>query len=317
MTEPIRITIRPLTFLDTYQSAGMLIEALSERDITYQRTLGNRPFLRLIVRLVLMPLFNHLAFSGYGAFVDDRLAGWLYLCGRQRAQYISLLAVHPEWRRRGIGRTLLNFAEEQARALKRQWLGLTAAVQNTPAVSLYESVGFRCAHWRIYQRQSGAILPIRAEGVRFRRVMGLAAWRAHQRITTADLEAGDAWGADILPRFLFEGPARWLGRRWLALADGKPEAYMSLRGPRTHPCLYLAAPEAWWGADEELAAIKMVLDTLGETPPSIDLRLGSAGHHEAARASLQSVGFVEQPDLHMKMFKSLLGLTQLSAGQGA
>ncbi len=305
MAEPIKITIRPLTFLDTYQGVGALIDALSEQDINYQRTLASRPFLRLIVRLILMPPFLHLTSSGYGAFVDERFAGWLYLTVWRRSQYVSVLAVHPEWRRRGVGRALLAFAEEQAHALRRHWLGLATTVRNAPAVSLYESVGFRPSHWRIYQRQSDASLAVHAEGVRLRRVIGPAAWQAHQRITVADLEAGDAWGVDILLRFLFGDSARWRGRRWMALADGKSEAYVSLCGLRSHPRLFLAAPKTWWGTDEELAVIKMVLDTLGESQPAIDLRLGSTGHHEAAREALQSVGFVEQPGLRMNMFKSL------------
>jgi ribosomal protein S18 acetylase RimI-like enzyme len=305
MARQTEITIRPLTFVDTYQSVGTLIDALSEQDITYQHTLASRPFLRLIVRLILMPPFLHLASSGYGAFIDEQFVGWLYLSFRRRAQYISVLAVHPEWRRRGVGRALLAFAEGQARALRRRWLGLGVTVRNAPAISLYESMGFRRSHWRIYQRQSGAIIPVRSEAVRLHRLVGPTAWRAHQRITSADLEAGDPWGVEIISRFLLGDPVRWLGRRWLAQTEGKPEAYISLRGPRTHPSLFLAAPKHWWGTSEELEAIKGALDTLRETPPSIDLHLGSTGHHEAARDILESVGFVEQPALRTTMFKPL------------
>jgi len=304
MSEPTKIAIRPLTFWDTYRSAGVILMALTERSAAYQ-AVGSRPVLRLALRAILLPVFNHLATSGYGAFVEDHLAGWLYLSGRQGTQYVSILAVHPEWRRRGIGRALMAFAEDQARALKRKWLVLDAVVENAPAISLYEGIGFRRAPWRLYRCLSNTSLPVRTEGIRLRRLIGPSAWRAHQRITVADLEAGDAWGAAILSRFLFEDPARWLGRRWLAMAEGKPDAYVCVRGPRTHPSLYLAAPGPWWGTPEALAAIAAALGTLGKTPPGIDLSLGSTGHHDAAREALQSLGFVEQPAQRMKLLKPL------------
>jgi ribosomal protein S18 acetylase RimI-like enzyme len=55
---------------------------------------------------------------------------------------LSKMAVSPEVRGLGIGRQLLAFAIEQARAMGAQslWLGSNTRLQN--AVHLYESVGF-------------------------------------------------------------------------------------------------------------------------------------------------------------------------------
>jgi len=61
---------------------------------------------------------------------------------RRNELYIATLGVRPAWQRRGIGRTLLNHAEELA---KRQGFGallLHVASHSTVARSLYTQVGY-------------------------------------------------------------------------------------------------------------------------------------------------------------------------------
>jgi ribosomal protein S18 acetylase RimI-like enzyme len=53
---------------------------------------------------------------------------------------ITLLGVHPGYRRRGFGRQLLHAAEAQ---LNTRHITLTVRVSNAPAVALYEGCGYR------------------------------------------------------------------------------------------------------------------------------------------------------------------------------
>jgi mycothiol synthase len=67
------------------------------------------------------------------ALADDHPAGALILNGDQ----LAFLGVVPEFRGRGVGRRLLALAMEQAPGLT-----LIVDVRNTPAIRLYQSVGF-------------------------------------------------------------------------------------------------------------------------------------------------------------------------------
>lgn len=70
---------------------------------------------------------------------------------------LSDLYVHPEARRQGLGRRLLQAAEDRARADGRVGLELTTAHSNTTAQALYESMGWvRDAVYRTYTRAVAA-----------------------------------------------------------------------------------------------------------------------------------------------------------------
>ena len=74
---------------------------------------------------------------------------WLYWAGARAtpappddALYVDALATHPELRRRGAARALLEHAEERARSLGLSHVALDTALTNRPARALYGSVGF-------------------------------------------------------------------------------------------------------------------------------------------------------------------------------
>lgn len=56
--------------------------------------------------------------------------------------HISTIAVHPDRRRRGIGRMILNHALEQARAMGAELATLEVRESNTGAIELYRAFGF-------------------------------------------------------------------------------------------------------------------------------------------------------------------------------
>ncbi len=59
--------------------------------------------------------------------------------------YISNVAVHPDFRRRGVADALLDALEARARALLLSFLTLEVRQSNAPAVALYEKHGYRIA----------------------------------------------------------------------------------------------------------------------------------------------------------------------------
>lgn len=73
---------------------------------------------------------------------ESAVVGFLGVHCRNRAMYISGLAVDPRFRRRGVGRALLRAAIDQASRGDMREMTLNTAVGNRAAMALYESEGF-------------------------------------------------------------------------------------------------------------------------------------------------------------------------------
>ena len=73
---------------------------------------------------------------------DGRLAGYIgsQTCGDESD--VMNVAVHPDFRRRGIAEALINDLVEQLNAIGSHCLTLEVRASNVPAISLYEKLGF-------------------------------------------------------------------------------------------------------------------------------------------------------------------------------
>ncbi|RLE67442.1 MAG: hypothetical protein DRJ43_07425 [Thermoprotei archaeon] len=52
------------------------------------------------------------------------------------------IAVHPEWRRRGVGKRLMLQLLEKMRRMGVRWVRLEVRVSNEAAINLYRRLGF-------------------------------------------------------------------------------------------------------------------------------------------------------------------------------
>jgi [ribosomal protein S18]-alanine N-acetyltransferase len=79
------------------------------------------------------------------ATINEELAGYALVAVRKRARAVRIysLAVDARFARRGVGRTLLQACEAYARRYGREALTLEVRYDNTSAIALYESCGFR------------------------------------------------------------------------------------------------------------------------------------------------------------------------------
>ncbi len=87
--------------------------------------------------------------------LENPLSDWLVaLDGETLAGYVGAqtaggesdimnLAVAPEYRRQGIGRLLMQEMEQALGERKPEAVSLEVRVSNTPAIALYESLGYR------------------------------------------------------------------------------------------------------------------------------------------------------------------------------
>ena len=73
---------------------------------------------------------------------EGSVAGYIgsQTCGDESD--VMNVAVHPDFRRRGIAESLVNALVEQLKAIESRCLTLEVRVSNVPAISLYEKLGF-------------------------------------------------------------------------------------------------------------------------------------------------------------------------------
>ncbi len=199
-----------------------------------------------------------LPLSGYVWEEEGRLVGNLSLIpfyhrGR-RIFLIANVAVHPDYRRRGIARTLtrtaLSYVERQRR-VSAVWLQVRD--DNQPALHLYHSLGFleraRRTTWQLGPDRQ-PVHPIQEVAVHPRRPGQWTAQRAWlERLYPGEL----AWNLSLnlnalrpgLPGLLFRLLTGMHVRNWTATMAGRPVGFLSwevsLRPP-DH--LWLAAPPA-------------------------------------------------------------------------
>ena len=98
--------------------------------------------------------------NSIGAELNSRLSDWLVVTeGEQVVAYVGAqtvidssdmmnIAVHPDFRRRGIAEMLVAALEEQLRQRGSKILLLEVRDSNVPAIALYEKLGFHQAGLR-------------------------------------------------------------------------------------------------------------------------------------------------------------------------
>ena len=79
------------------------------------------------------------------ARAGERVVGYIGMMYVLDEGYISNVAVHPDYRRRGVADALLRELEARARALLLSFLTLEVRAQNAAAIALYEKHGYRVA----------------------------------------------------------------------------------------------------------------------------------------------------------------------------
>lgn len=80
--------------------------------------------------------------AGVVALLDGKIIGSCMLGIRGNTGWVGGMGIIPDYRRQGIGRAIINYLIEQGRTRHLTHLELEVITQNTPAVKLYEDVGF-------------------------------------------------------------------------------------------------------------------------------------------------------------------------------
>lgn len=84
----------------------------------------------------------------YVCLVNGRVCGYAGLWLILDEVHITSIAVHPDWRRLGVGKTILHFLLQEASRLGADRVTLEVRVSNVAAQKLYERAGFTKAGLR-------------------------------------------------------------------------------------------------------------------------------------------------------------------------
>jgi len=78
----------------------------------------------------------------YVLLLEEKIVGYIVLWDYGKSLHIANITVHPEHRRKGLGRFLIRFAKGKAKERGIKFLSLEVRKSNLPARKLYESEGF-------------------------------------------------------------------------------------------------------------------------------------------------------------------------------
>src|SRR5437660_9537475 len=139
-------------------AGGVVLRRLGALDLGVASSLHGSAFAplgeRVWTRQDMAELLASPGAAGWVLLSDERAVGFA-LC-RVAADEAELLtiAVHPEERRRGAGRTLLTAVIDHARAAGARSLFLEVGADNPAALALYGTAGFQAVgHRRAYYRR--------------------------------------------------------------------------------------------------------------------------------------------------------------------
>ncbi len=184
---------------------------------------------------------------------------------------VGNVAVHPDWRRQGIGRALMEAAVDMSREESAAWVGLEVRDDSLPAARLYAGMGFETVGSMVeLSRPAGAAWPQRGSAPLPLRRAGSTDNSALYRLARLGLGDLQQEVLEMRPSLYRVGWESWLdswlgGSRedwWLAAEDGERGGALhisSRRAARWHQLELLPGQQATAEQEERLVAAGLAL----------------------------------------------------------
>lgn len=162
--QPARVSLA-----DSYVISGLMCSSLAGVDVEFDAMIRT-PLRRWWTRHIYLPAYFHFLNDGWKLTCGEQIVAYLYLLFGRQSCHINDIGVVPAHRRQGLGRRLMAFAEECARARGLTAMTLAVTVRNQPAVTLYTGLGYRAAAHHFWHGPTRSLLAVSARhrGVRCR-----------------------------------------------------------------------------------------------------------------------------------------------------
>jgi GNAT superfamily N-acetyltransferase len=272
---------------------------------------------RFLVQRLLVPLYFAREQGWVIAGERSEMAAIMYLRREQRqgirVMHVDDINVDARYRQRGLAQRLMQLAEEVAGQEERPFLKLAVTVTNTPAVTLYRSLGYQeqRPHYFTYTPTQVSQRPLAPDGLTLRPLHRRQATAALQRVYEMELMASASALAPLLAAYYPLSVMREAVRMYAIEQDGQVIGYGDFYRRAARWNVDLGLQPALWGTEQERQVIHCLMGALEDAgyPPGseIALHLPSVAHFNALRAGAQSLagemGFVEQNYDRMIMAK--------------
>lgn len=265
-----RANLRPLNVLRDLSAVADLIEICFSntmdqegRQYLQEMRRSDNSFARWANRAIKT---TSLPLSGYVWEENGRITGNASLIpfhhGKKRVYLIANVAVHPDYRRRGIARALTRRAVDHAREKNAGEIWLHVRDDNSGAFELYRQLGFiERARRTSWQASTDSSLPAAISEIVV--TNGVPAdWRAQQHWLSMQYPDSLSWRCKWSFKPLIPGFWNWLYlffvdsniRQWTALKGGKLQATLAWMPNGREESLFAAA-----GKDSDPKALTALL----------------------------------------------------------
>lgn len=255
---------------------------------------------------VILPLYLLTSGRGYKAVVGGEIAGCAFLHMRRLSGFVFNVNVNASYRRKGIGRALMEHVEREVRRTGRRWVGLHLDDGNEPAQRLYEAIGYRDYHHRFLRSHDLSILQqpeLPTIGAYpLARHEASSVWKQY-----ADLERreGDVWAARVIREDFDEGPPSG-GAFWACTSNGEQIGCAWVGGKVDWPTVHLLLRGEYWNRRMPVVTLlRILMRDRGVAPRALDLHAGSSAHLEAMHALLRDHAFTPRNRARILMLKEL------------
>ena len=273
-------------------------------DVEFTRFARNR--LLRTLGYILLPLYLLTSGRGFKAVLRDETVGCAYLHLRRLSGLAFNVHVNRPYRRRGIGRSLMEHVESVTSRRGLPWIGLHVDEGNRPAQELYRSLGYRPYNPTFISHNQGPLsLPSAAPGIALEPLTKGRGRRLYRRFSRIEREAGDQWAARVVEADHDEGPPS-AGHFWRCMLNQQEVGCLWLDdGRRGTAATLLLRPQHWGQTMLTHGLLRQLLKHAGAATDRLDLYFGSSSHFRAALPILRELNFHQRQRSRILMLKEL------------
>jgi predicted GNAT family acetyltransferase len=268
-----------------------------------------------ISRVARGPLYYWLLNTGYGLWLDKKLAGQLYLQHKKFLTHINDIEINDGFRGWGLSHQLIDFAEKEARKQGYSFLTLGVTNTNRRAVNLYLKTGYLEQHHKYYylSRPTWADPPDVTSYLQSRKNIILQPFKGQEARKSlskffameqraSNPETAPVWEAYYQPKIPASGKGVSFSIQFGQNSPSEGHADFFDWGERGRWRIHLN-PERWGTPEEKVLLEVLINQARGFSYQWVSL--GSQRHHDLAHPLTNSLGLVERNGERMLMVKLL------------
>ena len=251
--------IKKASFFDMNRIVKMAL-CYHKDDPKSKGILSNR--LKLFLYKFFGPLYVWLTLTGFKAVVSGETAGYILIKKRDMSIHIWDLVVDSRFRRMGIGKGLMEYAETYAKS-DYQYASLAVMEDNTAAIGLYRKLGYENLQFSpicyLVEKPNGRIATNNL--VKLEPISGEEAVRCRKEnfSNVLNVAIGEKNSAIVNLLYPLSAKLRRRTESFRILASGEGAGYLSSReGGMTNSVFVIIDPKVWHTVIEEKAIMEAI-----------------------------------------------------------